>query len=61
MDFEPSDEQIAFANTLSRFVADRYDGLKRSIYLQEPAGYDKAVWQELAGIGLISLTRMLHE
>lgn len=61
MDFEPSDEQIAFANTLSRFVADRYDGLKRSIYLQEPAGYDKAVWQELAGIGLISLRQSVAD
>ena len=55
MNFEASDDQKAFANTLSRFVALRYDGLKRAAYLQEPSGYDRAVWQELAGIGLISL------
>ena len=55
MNFEASDEQTAFANTLSRFVADRYDGLKRATYLHEPCGYDRSVWQELAGIGLISL------
>lgn len=29
MNFEASDEQTAFTNALSRFVADRYDGLKR--------------------------------
>ena len=55
MNFEASDDQIAFASTLSRFVADRYDGLKRATYLQEPIGYDRTVWQELAGLGLISL------
>ncbi len=30
MNFEVSVDQAAFANTLSRFVADRYDGVKRA-------------------------------
>lgn len=55
MNFEASDDQTAFANTLSGFVADRYDAPKRTAYLQEPSGYDRAVWQELASLGLISL------
>ena len=55
MNFEASDVQTAFASTLSRFVAERYDGVKRAAYLQESSGYDRSVWQELAGIGLISL------
>lgn len=55
MDFEPSDDQVAFANTLSRFATDRFDGIKREAYLQQPSGYDPAVWKELSAIGLIYL------
>lgn len=55
MDFNFSDQQLAFAGTLSKFVADRYGSQQREGYQKQPDGYDATVWQELAGIGLIYL------
>ena len=59
MNFDYSDEQLAFADTFARFVADRYAPLHRQHYLAEPGGFDQATWKELADIGLISLRQ--HE
>jgi alkylation response protein AidB-like acyl-CoA dehydrogenase len=56
MNFEPSDDQAAFAETLSRFVTGRYDPLLREAYLAAHGGHDRAVWQELAGLGLVALS-----
>lgn len=55
MNFELNDEQAALASTLSRFVADRYEPLQRDRYAEAPQGYEPAVWQELAGLGLVAL------
>lgn len=54
MNFDLSDQQVAFADTLSKFVTDRY-GAHRERYKSEPLGYDQATWQDLASLGLISL------
>lgn len=59
MNFDLSGEQVAFADTLSRFVDDRYDALQRESHLSQPKGFDPAIWQELAHIGLIALRQ--HE
>ena len=56
MNFEPTADQAAFADTLSRFVADRYDPLLRDRYADLLAGHDPLVWRELAGLGLGALT-----
>lgn len=56
MNFELNEEQTALADTLSRFVADRYDPLLRDRYAEAPEGHDPAVWEELAGLGLVMLT-----
>lgn len=55
MNFGLSEQQVAFSNTLSRFVTDRYGAHLRKSYQGEAAGYSQATWEELAGLGLIYL------
>lgn len=55
MDFNYNDQQLAFADTFSKFVADRYGSQQREAYQKLADGYDAEVWRELAGIGLIYL------
>jgi pimeloyl-CoA dehydrogenase small subunit len=56
MDFDLTDEQRMLADSVNRFVADRYaDFEKRSAYRAEPAGYAAANWSSMAEMGLLAL------
>lgn len=53
--FQLSDEQTIIKDTLARFLADRYDIVRRRGYLAEPRGFSEANWQQLAELGLTTL------
>jgi pimeloyl-CoA dehydrogenase small subunit len=56
MDFDLTDEQRLLADSVNRFVADRYgDFEKRKAYRAEPAGYAAANWAAMAEMGLLAL------
>ncbi len=55
MDFEYTDEQRLLAESLERFVSDRYDFETRHKALLSDDGWDRGVWQELADMGLLGL------
>ncbi|MBK9083394.1 MAG: acyl-CoA dehydrogenase family protein [Rhizobiales bacterium] len=55
MDFDFTEEQQLLRQTVERFVADRYDfDARRKIIAQEP-GWSRAIWSDLAGLGLTAL------
>ena len=56
MDFDLTDEQRLLAESVNRFVADRYgDFEKRKAYRAEPKGYAAANWSAMAEMGLLAL------
>lgn len=56
MDFDLTDEQRLLADSVNRFVADRYgDFEKRQAYRAEPHGYAAANWSAMAEMGLLGL------
>jgi alkylation response protein AidB-like acyl-CoA dehydrogenase len=55
VDFEYTDEQRLLAESLERFVSDRYDFETRHKALTSAEGWDCSVWQELAEMGLLAL------
>ena len=56
MDFDLTDEQRLLADSVNRFVADRYgDFEKRQAYRAEPRGYAAANWSAMAEMGLLAL------
>ncbi|MEA1652853.1 acyl-CoA dehydrogenase [Nitrospirillum sp. BR 11164] len=55
MDFDLTDEQRLLSETLGRFVADRYDFHERPKKMAEGRGYSKAVWDQLAELGVLGL------
>ena len=55
MDFEFDDDQRIIKETIDRFVADRYSFQKRKEYLESATGWSRAVWQELAELGMLGL------
>ena len=53
MDFSLSEDQLALADVLGRFLRDRY-GLKvRSAAAAQLPGHDRRIWQQLAEMGVI--------
>jgi len=56
MDFQPSTEQLALQEGIRAFCADRYapEALAR---LEAPAAFDRVLWRELAGLGVLALRR----
>jgi alkylation response protein AidB-like acyl-CoA dehydrogenase len=54
MNFDLSEEQQMFVSAVERFAAP-IDVEARRRLRQAPGGYDRARWQELAGLGLIAL------
>ena len=54
MNFDLSEEQQMFVTAVERFAAP-IDVPARRRLRQSPGGYDRARWQELAGLGLIAL------
>jgi pimeloyl-CoA dehydrogenase small subunit len=56
MDFDLTDEQRLLAESVNRFVSDRYgDFEKRKAYRAEPKGYAAANWSAMAEMGLLGL------
>ena len=56
MDFDLTDEQRLLADSVNRFVADRYgDFEKRKAYRAEPRGFADANWASMAEMGLLAL------
>ena len=55
MDFELSDEQRLLGESVSRFVADRYDFDARLRAMREPDGWSRDAWREIAELGLLAL------
>jgi pimeloyl-CoA dehydrogenase small subunit len=55
MNFDLTDEQRLLGETLERFVADRYNFQSRERYLREPDGFSRAIWTELAELGVLAL------
>lgn len=55
MDFNPSDEQRMLADSVSRFVQNRYDLERRKTYLSNLGSYCIENWQMLAELGITAL------
>ena len=55
MDFEPTEEQRLFRDSIERFFQDAYDFETRGRILAEPAGYSTAHWHHFAEQGLLAL------
>lgn len=53
MDFNLSEERQMLADTARRFIADRYDLKIRQAAFASDDGFNRAVWTELADLGLI--------
>src|ERR1700761_7234547 len=55
MDFDLSDEQRLLKDSVERLIADRYDFEKRKLYMREPDGCSREVWDQYAELGLLGL------
>lgn len=55
MDFAYSDEQQMLADMLSAFVSDRYGFEERLSAMGEPEGFSRAVWRQLAELGILAI------
>lgn len=53
MDFRPSDDRQMLADTLTRFLADRYKIDARNRIATSPEGYSADIWKQLAELGVI--------
>lgn len=55
MNFELNDEQRMLSDSLTRFLADKYDFEKRRKYMALEGGYDPAIWAGFAELGIFAL------
>jgi len=55
MDFELTDEQRLLAESVNRFVAERYDFETRLHALRQQQGWSREVWQGLAELGVFAM------
>ncbi|HRE21506.1 MAG TPA: acyl-CoA dehydrogenase family protein, partial [Rhabdaerophilum sp.] len=55
MDFDLNDEQRLLKESIDRLMADRYGFDKRQGYIHAEGGFDRALWQEYADLGLFAL------
>ena len=53
MDFRPSEDRQMLADTLARFLADRYPIDARNRIAASPEGFSRPIWNELAELGVI--------
>ena len=53
MDFTLSEERRMLADTAERFLRERYAIAVRHGAAAEPEGFDRMLWSEMAGLGLI--------
>lgn len=55
MDFDLNDEQRLLRESIDRLLTDRYGFEQRSAHIRAEGGYDRALWQEYADLGLLAL------
>jgi pimeloyl-CoA dehydrogenase small subunit len=55
MDLDLTEEQRLLSETVTRFVADRYDFQSREKYMRGPQGFSRVIWSELGQLGLLAL------
>ena len=55
MDFALSDEQRMLSESLTRFIAERYDFHQRLNFMAQPEGFSRVIWGELAELGVLAL------
>lgn len=55
MNFELNDEQRMLSDSLTRFLSDKYDFEKRRKYMEMEGGFDPAIWQGYAELGIFAL------
>lgn len=55
MDFDLTDEQRLFSDSIARLVGDRYDFEERAAAMRAPEGFSRAMWEEMAALGIIGL------
>src|SRR5271163_3314102 len=55
MDFDLSEEQRLLKESLDRLIGDRYAFEQRKGYAQSPEGWSRAMWEQLAELGLLVL------
>ncbi len=55
MDFTFTDEQQLLADTVQRFVREHYTFEARRDILNSDAGWSRAIWHELSGLGLTAI------
>jgi pimeloyl-CoA dehydrogenase small subunit len=55
MDFDFTEEQRLLKESLDRLIADRYGFDQRKSYAQNPEGWSRALWRQLAELGLLGL------
>lgn len=55
MDFDLTDEQRLLSESLGRFISDRYGFEERLKAMQAPGGFSRAIWEELAALGVLGL------
>ncbi|NNM78073.1 hypothetical protein HJG53_14295 [Sphingomonas sp. ID1715] len=55
MNFDLSNEQALYRDTISNFLADRCSVQKRTLYLGQQCGYDLSNWTGLAELGVLAL------
>src|SRR5258708_6605155 len=55
MDFSFTDEQRLLKESIERLLADRYSFEARQPFMDEPAGWSRALWRRYAELGLLGL------
>lgn len=55
MDFDLNDEQRLLTESVSRFIADRYDFHAREAAMKQSDGFSREIWAQMAEMGLLGL------
>lgn len=55
MDFDLNDEQRLLADSVNRFVTERYDFHTREKAMHQPDGFSRDIWAQMADLGLLGL------
>ncbi len=55
MDFDLTDDQRLLKDSVERLIADHYAFEQRKKYMAEPTGWNPAVWNQYAELGLLGL------
>ena len=59
MNFEPTEERRMLADSLNRFISERYGFAARQEIVRSPQGFSPAMWQQFAELGVMAA--LFHE